>query len=326
MTDYGAFDKKYPVSTSLRKYFRLKTANHNHKNNVVKYLFGAAIIIGIIVLVAPFVFLLGAVVSGEVPLPLFLFIVMIPLLMILSFGYNFYVSGKRALLIERFCKDNDFRYDETLTVNNEQGILFQKGRSRKASHGITGHMNDRPFSVFDYQYTTGSGKNKKTSYFTTVKITLDKTLPHILLDNKKDGSVGSMDFDRSQQLELEGDFNKYFNVFGPKEYEIEVLQILNPSVMQTLIDLHEPADIEIYKNALYVYDGGRRYNEKKLRALFTIMEEVLGSTASVRRSFSMAQQIGPHRPILKRAKWPAIITGIGIALFVAAQAASIFFD
>ena len=46
--------------------------------------------------------------------------------------------------------------------------LFGRGHSREASNVICGEMDGRAVVAFDYQYTTGSGKNKSTHSYQAV--------------------------------------------------------------------------------------------------------------------------------------------------------------
>ena len=201
-------------------------------------------------------------------------------------------------------------------------VIYVKvvSNSKIAKNGIAGDYAGG-FILFDYQYTTGSGKNSHTYHFGVAKMKLNKKFPHILLDNKRDGSLGSFEFNRSQKLELEGDFNKYFNVFGPKEYEIEVLQVLNPAVMQTLLAMPEPVDIEIIGHDLYIYNKGNHRKKETMQSLFTAIEQVSASAKRVQKSFKMADQIGDNKPVLKRSVWPVYVF---ILMFFAYLAYSIF--
>lgn len=52
--------------------------------------------------------------------------------------------------------------------------LFNTGRSRKMSNLIRGDSGDVKLSIFDYQYTTGSGKNTHTTKLTVSAIESDR--------------------------------------------------------------------------------------------------------------------------------------------------------
>ncbi len=57
-----------------------------------------------------------------------------------------------------------FTDDEPLLVEElEQFQLFSRGRSKGVANVLSGQAEDTDFVIFDYQYTTGSGKNSSTS-------------------------------------------------------------------------------------------------------------------------------------------------------------------
>ncbi len=70
-------------------------------------------------------------------------------------------------------------------------------------------------------------------------------MPHIVLNTRKQKSIRADDFVASQRLSLEGNFDQYFDLYCPQQYEIETLALLNPSFMTTLIDSSGNYDIEI---------------------------------------------------------------------------------
>lgn len=243
--------------------------------------------------------------------------VLMPIFLLISFiGVIVWMaikSGKRLLTLKQFCVDNKLNFNESVNLQDHSGSIFTKGYANAGSNEISGSFNGANFSLFDYRYTTGSGKNQRTYTLGVTQINLSRKFPHILLDNKKDSSVSGFEFDNSQKLELEGDFNKIFNVYGPKEYEIEVLQILNPHVMRALIDMPEAFDIEIIGNKLYIYNFGHSDKKKTYQAIFSAIEQLSSSTRNVQQTFTMPEQIGDYKPILKRSIWPKVI-GIGVIL------------
>lgn len=329
MINYTAFDRKYTL-IELHDYVKNKSGGiiQQHKSSAIVKFF--IIFMGFIYLI----FLLSLVITifeilsghGDMLDVVEALSIQVMFLIVPPAVYLSYLtfSVKRKLLLEQFCKDNGFTFSPNLSLGKQSGVIFTKGHSKKAKNGIVGYAFGG-FILFDYQYTTGSGKNSKTYNFGVTRISLDKKFPHILLDNKRDGSVGSFEFAGSQKLELEGNFNKYFNVFGPKEYEIEVLQVLNPVVMQALLAAPEPVDIEIIGHDLYIYNKGNHYKKETVQSLFIAIEQLYTSTASVRKSFSMPEQIGDYKPVLKRSKWPIIATAsITFAVVLVYFLASVF--
>ena len=58
---------------------------------------------------------------------------------------------------------------------------------------------------------------------------------------------------KDQVLSLEGDFDKYFTLYAPKDYERDALYIFTPDLMTLLIDNAHSFDAEVVDNRLYIY-------------------------------------------------------------------------
>jgi len=107
----------------------------------------------------------------------------------------------------------------------------------------------------EYRYTIGDNMYSYDAYgnFNGIDIQLPIEMPHIYLDSRVGGGhkVNAI-FDSSQLLQLEGNFNKTFNVFVPKKYEDVALSVLTPDVMECLQRYAADFDVEIYGSHLRV--------------------------------------------------------------------------
>lgn len=315
MIQYQAFDQRYPLKARFSRGWKEVTHGVSKPFIVILgvFLFLVFTPVFLLMLLPILLFLSGAgQTSGATALA------MIPAMMVFLFIpgailYGIINKGKRALQIEQFCKDNSFSFQPVQNIVGKSGSLFNKGDSRIASNQISGTEGGSDFCIYDYQYSTGSGKSRRNYQFGVAEITLKRKFPHILVDNKRDGSISGFEFDKSQRLELEGDFNNYFSVYGPKEYEIEVLQVLNPSVMVSLLSMHESFDIEIIGDKMYIYNRGISAKKQTFQAIFNAIEQLSISTRGVQASFTMPEQIGHYKPILKRSIWPTVIS---VAIFL----------
>ena len=115
----------------------------------------------------------------------------------------------------------------------------------------------------NYQYTTGSGKNRTTHRWGYVAIKLDVPLPHIVLDARSNnGLFGSnlpATFDKDQRLSLEGDFDQHFALYCPEGYERDALYLFTPDIMARFIDNAAALDVEIVDDWLFLY-GKREFS------------------------------------------------------------------
>jgi hypothetical protein len=126
------------------------------------------------------------------------------------------------------------------------------------------------FELGEYRYTVGSGKNQRTEWWTYCCIDLDRHVPHMLLDSRRNNmrifgkDVASnlpSTFSKSQVVRLEGNFNEYFTLYAPKEYERDAYYIFTPDLMALLIDNSHNYDAEVIDNKLYFYvqSAGRQH-------------------------------------------------------------------
>jgi hypothetical protein len=163
------------------------------------------------------------------------------------------------------------------------GMIFQRGDTRQAVDHLRS-ADGRFFDFGNYRYTTGSGKNRTTRTWGFLAFHLDRRLPNMLLDSKaNNGLFGSnlpASFDRNQILSLEGDFDNYFTLYAPKEYERDALYVFTPDLMALLIDEAAPFDVEIVDDWMFVYSNTVfRTGDAALYArLFRIMDTVGAKT------------------------------------------------
>lgn len=98
-----------------------------------------------------------------------------------------------------------------------------------------------------YPYTIGNYLASESSTFHGLEITLPYSLTNFYLDSHKDSKRRgpSALYAKSQMVSLEGDFNKYFQLFVPHGSAMFVLSVLSPDVMHTLITSSQRYDVEL---------------------------------------------------------------------------------
>ncbi len=165
-------------------------------------------------------------------------------------------SSERMYRLDRFARANAMDYLPALGDPGLPGMIFSLGSSRQSTDLVRG---DRPrFVEFgNYRYTTGSGKNKTTHHWGYVAVKLDTPLPHIVLDaTSNNGLFGSnlpLSFDKDQRLSLEGDFDRFFSLYCPADYERDALYLFTPDIMARFIDNAAALDVEIVDDWLFLY-------------------------------------------------------------------------
>lgn len=90
-----------------------------------------------------------------------------------------------------------------------------------------------------------------------LSLTLSRQLPNMILDSRRNntrfGSSLLQPPTRDQRLSLEGDFDKYFDLFVPAGYERDALYVFTPDLMALMIDESSDFDVEIRGDQLTVY-------------------------------------------------------------------------
>lgn len=156
-----------------------------------------------------------------------------------------------------------------------EGTLFTQGHSKLLRNIIGGNFQGFPFRTYQYDYSTGSGKNRHNYQHMVMEITLPRVLPHLVIDSQLE-DVLPITFERNQKLELEGDFHKYFDVYAPDTYAVSALTILAPDSMEVVMRHCAHCDIEIVQNKLYLYWAAPPQNQQGFMGIFDITQRLLG--------------------------------------------------
>ncbi len=236
-----------------------------------------------------------------------------------------YMRGvKNSIRLERFAKANGWEFKPTATTD-EQGTIFQLGGERHSDRVISGQYKGREFWFGTHYYTTGTGKNRHVHVTGVLNLALTRAVPHVVIDGRQNRLPLGGEFNRSQQLELEGDFNKYFTVYCPKDYERDALYFLTPELMQVLVDMNDKYDVEMLGQELYFYAPAEMgANEKQLRDIFNIIDTVGGEVSENTQRYQDwrvakgLNQIAPPGMHLKRSIWPQIIALIVVIAYLIA--------
>jgi hypothetical protein len=127
-------------------------------------------------------------------------------------------------------------------------------RGEKVEVGtITGRVGGSQTSQSGGWTVTTSYDMGSVKSYGYLAITLERAVPQLVLDSKRNGSSIPMMIGSEQKLALEGDFNKYFTLYAPKGYERDALYIMTPDLMALLIDETGDLDVEVVDDMLFVY-------------------------------------------------------------------------
>lgn len=156
----------------------------------------------------------------------------------------------------RFGADNDLAYLPDVNYQSE-GVIFKVGnKDHFTSPMFHGKLHSYEFAMYWHRFTTGSGNNNTPRNYAVFEIEVPKRLPHIFLDCKHNDILQREVlgiFNDNERIVLEGDFNNYFNVYGLRRYAAEILTLLNPAFMDSLVKNDTSYELEFKDNTVYVY-------------------------------------------------------------------------
>jgi hypothetical protein len=206
--------------------------------------------------------------------------------------------------LSRFAAANGLRFHSLSAGPGYPGCVFQVGDSRQAYDHLS-TTSGRYVDLGNYRYTTGSGKSRTTHHWGYVALRLDRELPNMVLDSKaNNGLFGGTNlpqtFDRNQILHLEGDFDKYFTLYCPKQYEQDALYVFTPDLMALLVDDAAPFDVEIVDDWMFVYSASafRSLDAATYARLFHIVETVGNKAVSQTERYHDDHVVSPGANIV----------------------------
>lgn len=194
-------------------------------------------------------------------------------------AYWSYQAGKnRREALQQLA--NEMRW--TFSPQGDEGLLsalggfslLSRGHSRRMSNVLRGSAKDVPAAVFDYQYSTGSGKSRHTSHFTAACIGVSgPPLPRFTLRpeqffDKVGDLVGFKDID----FESFPEFSKRYLLRG--ENEQEVRRLFGTRAIG-FIEKEAGLCMEGERDQLLVYRARRRLRVEEIRPLLDLGLRIL---------------------------------------------------
>lgn len=152
----------------------------------------------------------------------FIIIVLVIAFLILMALYANYRENKRREKIRLLAESLGLEYAEVLPIRDQERFtqlpIAQRGNNAKNSSVIIAESEDQRMLVFNYEYTTGSGKNRTTHHYSILMCISERLkLPAMTLQpegwqHKIATFFGGQDI----QFEDDAQFNTTYIVQGPK--------------------------------------------------------------------------------------------------------------
>jgi len=192
-----------------------------------------------------------------------------------------------AYRLTQLAAANGLRYGHDEAVSHP-GVIFGTGTDRVAERRLVTTAGRR-VEIANYRYTVPAEDNEDPRVYGWgyVAITLDRRLPHLLLDAKANNhsvfgiktSNLPIDLARDQRLSLGGEFDEKFTLYAPSEYGRDAFYVFTPDVMALFIDRLGTYDVEIVDDTMFVY--GSRFdllNPRTYEWLTELVETVVART------------------------------------------------
>jgi len=261
--------------------------------------------------------------------------IIVPAILVVGLGTLFVVLAtvfgssrwKSWMRLSQFADANGFVFSPSDANPSYPGSIFGLGHTRASSNHLRTFAG-RFLDYGNYTYATGSGKSRAEHKWGFLALGLDRSLPHMILDAKSNNSFFRSNlpstFSKDQVLSLEGDFDEYFTLYCPAQYETDALYVFTPDLMALLIDEASPFDVEIIDNWMFVYSTGHfsmlepAVHERLLRIVDTVGAKTLTQTARYadeRVGNPAANIVAPQGRRLARG-FPAALISLGVLVLV----------
>ena len=161
-------------------------------------------------------------------------------------------------------------YAESLMIEHFELLaavpLMQRGRDTLAANVISADTGALSLTLYDYQYTTGSGKNKSTHKQTVVWVADDSlNLPEFRLAPESwMQRLGDLFSKQDIDFDDDPEFSRRFLLAGPDQASIR--DFLDPRRRQALLKLQNP-HLEVGGNGFLYYRPGRYVAPEQYKTL-----------------------------------------------------------
>ncbi|WP_213814277.1 hypothetical protein [Glaciihabitans sp. dw_435] len=195
-------------------------------------------------------------------------------------GWLIWRNIARQVRVDRLASASGLLYSEREAVSRFAGTVLQRPGRQFATDVVTTDVgSDLDFAAATFALS--AGLTPRRAGF--VQIRLERTTPHIVLENRRSRvlrSSGSR-FRHNQRLSLEGDFDRHFTLYCPEGYERDALYIFTPDLMALMIDVAADCEIELVDGSLILYVGHpwRLWKPRRFAAMLTLTD-ALGAKAT----------------------------------------------
>lgn len=185
--------------------------------------------------------------------------IILPIILIFVIKKGLRIMGLIPIAIDRVKNFSD--HNKLFLATNTQppptfdSVLFLNGSAFKHELYLADKKNDPEFFIATYQFIKNTGS--LDGLYTVLSLKLPKQVQNIILDSNANNiwkiSNLPQGYKPGPQLKLEGDFQKYFNLYCQDNSELDVLSAITPERMALFVDHFSSWDIEFMHDRLYFY-------------------------------------------------------------------------
>lgn len=195
-----------------------------------------------------------------------------PYLIVALVAYVFFkLAAYQKFFWQGYARKMGWSYVEKGLETDEHGLMFRQGHGRNITSVLTGTLDNRPLRLRTYRFRIGSGRSSTIYAYTVYSLRFQGRFPHLYLDHRQDG-FGTQ---AGVRLPVPREFEEYFHLYAPEEYEIEALAIFTPEVFAGLLDRKLYYDLEFVDQELHVYIDQLAYDEQTVEKHLAIVRQTV---------------------------------------------------
>ena len=209
----------------------------------------------------------------------FLPLIVILALVVGGIFYSMHVEKKRKEALEKTAEELGLVFqpdNEELQHRFSHFKLFNSGRKRTLYNVITGDSGEVRISIFDYKYTTGSGKHQQTQKQTVAAIQSSELMGQPSFRMRPEGffdKVGSAMGFQDIDFDSHPTFSKLFVLQGENEEAIR--EFFTPALLE-FFETKQGYCVEASEDAMFFYRPRRKINPDQIKELLGETYEVFG--------------------------------------------------
>lgn len=181
--------------------------------------------------------------------------------------------------MRQFAERNNLTFEVAGDTATLHGDLFARGHSAAMTCVLSGMRNGFPLRFFLYDYTTGTGKQKRAHFFTVAEVTFRGNLPDVIVDTTEDRYTDDGIDGAHRVVVLGNRFDEHFTLRVAEGHEIEALEVFTPEIIEEVIGRGRGYSFEFINNHLYVWTAGHVQTSVRLRHMLELAHYLIDALA-----------------------------------------------